>query len=182
MRHLPKGAPHRSEAECASGACAARAERCQDCRRARRSAAEREKRHPKDSAAAQAGAEASEECRVPEGTDSAARSGDGSVAIVSQNREMEKAQEASEESTTVLRKKGAFHHGPPPLLRVHIRGQHQRGPNLPESFSVLNCATRRHVTANSQSGKNACRPQLRQNNAFLTVFVLSEQSRTFVSF
>ena len=44
----PKGAPHRSEAECASGACAARAERCEACRRAWRSEAECEKRNTED--------------------------------------------------------------------------------------------------------------------------------------
>ena len=46
------------------------------CRRARRSAAECEKRHTEDFAAAQAGAKASEEYRGLEETDSAARSGD----------------------------------------------------------------------------------------------------------
>jgi hypothetical protein len=97
---------HRSEAECASGVCAAstaRAERCQSCRRARRSAAECKQRHPADLAAAQAGAEASQDCRGLEGTDGAARSGDGIMA--SPNKEMQK--DAGEECTTVRRKKGA---------------------------------------------------------------------------
>ena len=97
---------HRSEAECASGVCAAsaaRAERCQSCRRARRSAAECKQRHPADLAAAQAGAEASQDCRGLEGTDGAARSGDEIMA--SPNKEMQK--DAGEECTTVRRKKGA---------------------------------------------------------------------------
>ena len=53
--------------------------------------------------AAQAGAEASQDCRVLEGTDGAARSGDGIMA--SPNKEMQK--DAGEECTTVRRKKGA---------------------------------------------------------------------------
>jgi hypothetical protein len=96
---------HRSEAECASGVCAASAARaspCEACRRARRSAAECEQRHPADFAAAQAGAEASQDCRVLEGTDGAARSGDGIMA--SPNKEMQ--EDASEECTTMPRKKG----------------------------------------------------------------------------
>jgi hypothetical protein len=97
---------HRSEAECASGVCAASAARASPrhaCRGARMSAAECEQRHPADFAAAQAGAEASQDCRGLEGTDNAARSGDGIIA--SPNKEMQK--DAGEECTAVQRKKGA---------------------------------------------------------------------------
>ena len=55
-------------------------------------------------ATVQAGA--NEECNGLDGTDSAARSGDGSVA--SPNKAMEKQQEASEERTTVLRREASF--------------------------------------------------------------------------
>jgi hypothetical protein len=89
----------------ASLAVHALAERCQTCRRVWRSAAECEKRHTEDFAAAQAGAKASEECKGLEGTDSAARSLDGSMA--SPNKEIEKVQQVSEKCATVLRKKGA---------------------------------------------------------------------------
>jgi hypothetical protein len=58
-----------------------------------------EQRHPADFAAAQAGAEASQNYRVLEGTDDAARSGDGIMA--SPNKEMQK--DAS--CTTVPQKK-----------------------------------------------------------------------------
>ena len=97
---------HRSEAECASGVCAAsaaRMERCQACRRARRSTARVRAETPGRLCAAQAGAEASQDCRGLEGTDGAARSGDGIMAFP--NKEMQK--DASEECTTVPRKKGA---------------------------------------------------------------------------
>ena len=129
--------------------------------------------------AAQAGAEASQDCRGLEGTDGAARSGDGIMAFP--NKEMQK--DASEECTTVPRRKGARcaacreahrseeqcaedacvgRSGPCEACRTGRRSAAECAVRHPEVFAAVQSSRGREVADVARSGGRAMPTQLIQ--------------------